>query len=490
MALEVTLAVKVATLLYLQDTACIFTIKNLGPGPVTMPVPSMERSQPALHVTNVRSGAEQTLRRYVAPKGSRAAPGELPAGNSVEAGFSLSDFVPALDPGDYDLRVTWEFNEGRDRAQSTSVRLTVLPVTPKSLLTVPAVGGKGGVLFATWVNLLSQPAPSIVRAQISLRPGRTVNVLGRVTDCQASTRPVLSAPAAGQGLSSHWIAWVDGERFKFLHDGGDLGVSKLESVKLSGGDAEIVEPLYSSRVENETVRPPGAALLVFRGTDATRFAVQTVELAPGKATAGRAAALSGAKPTWMSAQFRTGGQKVVLFVQADGGRAILSVSAWRGVNGDGAGAIKLTDWRGKFISGGAMTDAKNVTHGGALLLVEDKGAVKPVFVDWSCSAFNEFKEVKRQDVEWPANMAITDASVAVNDSGKTAALLRDGAGRWHVFVDGKVQPVPPQFLQTQLPIQLGFLNGTGEPLLICGAVASSLNVVRLDGSNLPRRIEK
>ena len=57
-------------------------------------------------------------------------------------------------------------------------------------------------------------------------------------------------------------------------------------------------------------------------------------------------------------------------------------------------------------------------------------------------------------------------------------------------VGGQTQAVPPELEKTALPLELGFLDGSTDPALICGSLLKGFRVVGLDGKPLPSQRSK
>lgn len=491
MSLRTTLDVKTTTLLYQQDTYCSVGLKNRGTKPVEILVPPLDKTMPIVHVCNVQTGAEDIYQREPAARSVRHESGQLPPGESVESEFRLFDVVPVLDPGDYDIRIGWTYDEGAATSQSETVRIKVLPTTPKSLAMADAYGGNGGLKFGVWVNLAGVPdgPPTIVRNRLTLKKGGGVSQVLQVAECVPSCRPVVSSPAVGTVVGSQWVGWVDGTVLYFTHVDDELGVAALQSGALPEEGFDIVAPLYSEAVVDTTVRPAGGMLLCQGSGDGSQFGLQALQLKADQVSPLGAVTLAGPKPRWIMSHVRSSGQRLVSYVQSGGTEFVLNMAPWPGIKSNMPGSLRMASWPGEFIAAGASMDRDDGIRGGILFWkMTDEGPRQLVLATWSVSSSNEFAEGQELEVDWHPNEAVREARIGLSDDGAPAALIADEEGTWKILDgQGNLQPVPIQFEKTKQTLELAFMNGVGEPLLICGTVSAGLRILRLDGSPLPPR---
>jgi len=487
MALVLKLVIEGTVLLYQQDTTCTVTLSNSGPGLVKLMLPKMDPTMPIVRVVNVQTGAEERHHRSRKGVKVRDEPLELPAKDSLEAEFSLWEIVPELAPGEYEISVIWEYNNGEATAESNGVRIKVLPSTPKNLYRVNAVGGRSGVSFGVWVDVASDP-PRIFRGSFSLMNGGGLDEISTVCNAKVTSSPVLSAPAGRTPLQSHWIAWKDGSTLNYTHVDDEMGVLRSKETPLPEGEVEIVAPLYSDQVRDATERPDGGVLLCQSAPGGATFQLQTIVLTPKRARSLGVASLPGTRPRWMTSLFRSSEERWITYLQVDASRISLSMAPWPGEKDKKyPGPTHLTDWTGGFLAAHATLDGENTIHGGILIwkAMEDESR-KLVLIPWAVSSTNAFALREEHVIDWEPAVSIREARIAVSDNGIPAALLCDEEENWHTYDGkGKVLPAPPAFQKSKQPLELGFLNGGGEPLLICGTVLMGFKIIRFDGSPLP-----
>jgi len=288
------------------------------------------------------------------------------------------------------------------------------------------------------------------------------------------------------------VAWLEGEKLHFTHVDDELGVAPVEAVPLSGGDGEIVAPLFSAEVVDTTVRPAGGALLVQGDPRGRQFGLQSLQLGPQQWKAIGSATLPGPKPLWLMSHVRTGKKAwLVTYLQTSREMVALSLAQWPGVPGSLAAPVRLAEWRGEPIAAGGSTGADDTLRCGVLLWKKRKDTPRSlVLLACTISPTNDLQQ-QEQVIEWHPNTEVREARVAVSDTGRTVALIADMDGVWHLYDgQGNVQSVPAEFQKSRQPLEPVFLDGVGEPLLICGTVGQGLRIVQLDGSPLPPRVAK
>ena len=470
-----------AVVFYQQDLACTATLTNKGPGEIFLNIPSQDRTQPTVHLLETKTGAERICQREMPPMATIMEPGRLPAGESLEIPFRLLEITGYLEPGEYEIRLDWKYNRGTAVAHSPPKPLRVLPTTPKSLRFVDGVGGQGVTKFGAWVNLTGDP-PQVMVSRFVLRPGLPVDDVQNLGDCRALTQPVIAAPALGQILKGHWIAWTDEKNLYYAHADPVLGVSNVHSMTLPAAEAQVLSPLQNDPVTDTTVRPNGSLLMGLES--GTQFVLQTVSLTSGRAAFGPNARIAGPKPDWIVSHFRSDGRRLTTYVRTENGKVLLYSMPWPGT--EARAPQRLGEWPGSLLGAGAGIWGVNTISGGLLIRKSSQGAFSLVLICWSLSTENEFKLTGEHDIGWDGNVPIRQACIRISSAGRVVALLCDGLGKWHVYIPGEgMKPVPPPFDHTLQPIDIAFLEGVGEPILICGTLTRGFVVIRLDGSPIP-----
>jgi len=483
--LTVSLAIATPSLLYQQDTNCTVTLHNSGAGPVEVLVPPLEETLPIVHMRDVRTGEEKIYRRQPSPKGAVFESGQLPPGESVETGFKLLDVVPSLATGEYDTRVAWEYDGDTGLAESQPVRVKVVPTTPAHLRLADAVGGRGVVKYGVWLNRSGDP-PQIVRNRFTLRAGGGVSHLLPVAECERGSRPALSAPAVGKVARSQWVAWVDRGTLRFTHVDDKLGVAAVQSFPLSV-EAAIVVPLFSAEEVDTTVRPVGGALLMATGPNRDHFRLRSLRLTPEGAIPLGETTLPGPLPGWIMSHARSAGDRFVTYLQATDGRTTLHRAPWPGFGEGGDVGARLVEWSGKFVAAGAAIDAGGVVHGGTLLWTAgEAGDGTLMLIGWTVHPDGGYREVHRRAVDWDPARPILVAKMAVSQRGDLAVLVGVNEDGWYVYTgDLGLRPLPAKIQPANDALEVGFLDGVGEPLLIIGTQSHGWLTTRLDGSPLP-----
>jgi hypothetical protein len=490
MALKINLIVTQTDLLYQQDAQCVVNLNNAGGTTLAVGIPPFDVTLPVVHVVNVQTGAEDEYRRKRQTSAIQHDPVSMAAGAAMDTYFNLHDIVPQLLPGYYDIKVVWEYNNGEEIAESQAVRLRVFPTTPKSLHLVRAVGGQSGFIYGVWVNLPGDPEKpcTIVRSSFALMVNGQVADVAPVMECGASHLPILSAPANGVALRSHWIAWIDEQNLHYTYVDGDSGVvASRQTLPLPvTEDMDIVAPLHGGMKGDPGMTPEGGILLCHGTRGGAGFHLHSIRLEMDNAQGMGATTLNGAKPVWIMSHVRSNEQYLATYAQQAGKELSLFLAPWPGSKSSLPDSSLLMTWSCSFLAAGAAIAADDAILGGFLVWkTGDDVPRKLVLLSWSVSLQNVFETTGELPIDWHPNTPVRDARVGVNDNGAPVALIKDDEGAWHIFDGDILQPVPAEFTKSRQPIEPGFLNGNGDPLLICGTIGYGFKIIQADGSPLP-----
>lgn len=488
MTLKLDLNVTPQTLLSQQDARCIVTLENGGTGPIALGMPPFDPTVPMIHVFNVQTGAEDAYRGRWERQRDQVDPVSMPAGAREDVEFRLNELVPQLPPGHYDIRVMWEYNGGAGRAESPFVRVQVLPTTPTSLNLVNAVAGRGRYKRGVWVNMagdVNEPARIISSSFAFMVKGGVSEVLP-VAECSRSCRPVVSTWAGDKSHPGQWIAWKDGQILNYLYvDRGNVGAKK--SVSLPSGEMDLVQPLLAVSVGDATTVPEGGVLLCQGLAGGPEFQLHSLWLTEEGPKGLGAAGLPGPKPLWIMSHVRSKDQWLATYIQSDGAQLSLSLAPWPGFQTRLGGPLGLAQWPGEMIGAQATMGKDDLIIGGLLMWkIRDDGVRRLVLISWKVSPDNAC-DSQEQVIEWRPDAPVRDARIGIRDDGQTAVLVLDEDGAWHAFDGEEIQPIPEDFRYSKQPLELGFMNGGGKPVLIAGTVGFGFKVVGLDGSSLPTR---
>lgn len=492
MSLRVQFTLEKTELLYQQNAYCTVLLKNIGSSQLAVSVPPMDVSNPTVYLMNVQTGVEDAYQRMPGARKIDPGPGELSPGDDVESGFYLFSIVPELEPGHYDMRITWAYNNGLAIAESETTRIKVLPTTPKNLQMANAFGGHGDLKYAVWINLAGDPnePPNIIRSRFTLKEGGGVSDVILVASGTVSCKPVLSSPMVGKVAASQWIAWIDNKELHFTHVDDELGVSEPQNLPLALDGIEIIPPLYSAEVEDTRVRPPGGVLLQHSLPEANQFRLDSVQLAPGGAKSLGHLIIPGEKPLWAMSHVLSSKQWLVTYLQKQDGGLLLSYSLWPGMHVENIQPVNLALWKSQLITASACVDAEDTIHGGILMWKTPNDKPRRLVLEtWTFKG--EDIATKEHPLEWRPNQLIKDARISVSDTGLPAALIADQEGNWFITVNGgELKPLPPEIQKTRQAIEIVFMGGIADPLLVCGTVSRGFNILQLDGSPLPPTVPK
>jgi len=484
MTLSLQLTVSKDEILYQEDVAFLVTLNNTGLDPVTMGFPSVDNSMPVIHVLNLSTGVDQKHSRPEESQGNFFPDFTLVPGTKLEESVSLWNIVPQQNPGEYHIKVGWAYND-TEYALSNTVRVKILPSTPAGLNTVSSEGGYAALKYGVWVEMANRPF-KIMRGAFALMPGSPIGDVQPVAECSPGCKPVMSAPASGEGIGCHWIAWVKEGMLKIVHAHKNLGVSTEMQLTLPNNGIQIVSPLYSDPPADKESRPNGAMLLYQNVPGHKQFALYPVEFTAQTVMAENPVMLPGKQPLWITSHARSQDDRLVTYVQSEGETFTLSSAPWPKQGESSVDIKQLSQWQGRFLSAHAIADRDGAVCGGILFITESEAGPKVMLVAWTYLASGEFNITEQHDIKWHPSEQISETKVGVSDNGVTAALLCDGQEKWHIYDgEGAIHPVPFEFEKTKQPIEIAFLGGDEEPLLICGTVSLGFKVARLDGSPLP-----
>ncbi len=490
MSLQLQFSMDSTNLLYQQDTNIHVTLANIGQVSLDVMHPKMDNSQPIVHVTNSNTGNEEIFRSLPDSHKFGEEPLLLAPGQQLLYDFNLLGIVTNLDPGTYEVSLAWEFNQGNEVAESESMGLTVLPTTPQNIHLVDAVGGRGTVKNCIWVNLAGD-TPRIVRSSLSLQQGGTVSNIMAVAPSKLKAKPVMSAPASGLPLRNHWVAWIEGLVLKYTHVDSDLGVLPTRHISLPNPFLEIVKPLYSEQSGDPAIRPPGEALLYQETAGASQFSLIRLELREENVSNTSVVSFFGPKPSWIMSHVFTPDKRVVTYLQKQGTEVALYLAVWPSEKNNQESPIRISSWEGNLRGIDARLGKDKVIRGGLIIEKTNQDGVWQVFfISWSISETGEVKIGPEQILDWEPANAIAEARIAINDTGVSAALIKDEEGTWHVWSSEGLSMVGPKYQKSKQPVKIAFIDGVGKPCLICASVAHGLEIVNIDGTPIPPRPQK
>jgi len=387
-------------------------------------------------------------------------------------------------PGEYEISAIIPYDQGKSRAESNTVRIKIAPSTPKGLDMAYVQGGWATLLYGTCVNVTSDP-PEILRYGFGVMPSG--GVMDASIVCKGGLRiaPVIAAPHHGTVAHNHWIGWIDKEAFWFTHFDPYQGALAPRKWDHGGVEAQIVAPLLNG-ASDTTDRPAGSAMIWVGDPTANASGFQIVQLAaPGEATPGGRATITGLKPSWMMNHFRRNGSRVVSYAQPSPSGFALFALPWPDQALASNPLKKLAEYKSQFVAGSALIGRDDTIMGASLILTVGTGSRKLEMLRWTLDVKNNYAEKERQEVPWQYSTPLTKSIVKVSPGGLGAALLADNLGKWSVFSNGKLIELPADLANTKMPIDLAFLNEV-QPVLIVGQELRGFKIVQLSGQPLPK----
>jgi len=489
MALLIHLTIEYAVIFYQQDTICHITLSNSGQSAISLPLMDMDASFPIMYVCNMDTGQENIYRGRPSPR-IQSIPMMLDPGEEIEDQFSLLSKIPNMTPGEYEISIGWEFNK-TETARSNTIQIKILPNTPARLNSVNSIGGQSGYKLGAWIDLANEPY-SILLSGINLNIGGGTSILKKIISLKELVRPVLSAPVNQEPLLSKTIAWISEKGLNYAFFDEDTAKIKPKLLKLSGTNAEIIKPLYSINALETGALQDSVALIYTGLSSAAQFQLQTIRLSAKKANVIGQSDLPGPKPLWIANHARSEQNLLMTYVQADGHTLMLHSAPWPGITSEFSRPTRLAEFKGSFLAADATLVSDGVIYGGILMWkhLED-GTSKLIILPWTLDENNKFELQPEHAIDWEPADLIKKAIMRVSDGGKPVAIFTDVEETWHIYDGkGKVLPMPAPYQKTKQLIEIGFINGIGDPLLICGTIHNGFKIIQLDGSPLPPRMTK
>ncbi len=489
MILLVHLTIEHAVIFYQQDTICYIKLLNSGQSAISLPLMDMDKSFPIMYVCDTNTGQEKIYRGHPSPH-IKSAPMMLAPGEDIEDQFSLLSKIPNLPPGEYEISIGWEFNK-TETARSNTVQLKILPSTPARLNLVSLIGGQSGNKLGTWIDLANDPH-QLLYGGFNLNVGGGISILKNILSCKELIRPVLSAPVNQAPLQSKRIAWISEKELNYAYIDENSTKIKPKSIKLPRTDVEILEPLYSINALEPGAIQDSVALVYTGLSSAAQFQLQTIRLSAKKTNIIGQANLPGPKPLWIANHARSEQKLLMTYLQADGHTLTLHSAPWPGITREFSGSTRLAELKGQFLAADATLASNGVIYGGILMWKHLEGTPNKLgVITWTLDESKKFEIQPEHAIDWEPTDIIQRALIRVSDGGRSVALFTDVEETWHIYDGkGKILPMPAPYQKTKQLIEIGFINGISDPLLICGTIQNGFKIIQLDGSPIPPRMTK
>jgi len=485
MSLKIEFAIGKTTLLCQESPACKLLITNTGRDPVVLAPPVDNPDVPILRVTELKTGIETLHHGHPPHLGTVYAP--LPGEKKIEHEFPFTTVAEILLPANYDVSALVPYDGGLKRAESNTVHIRIIPVTPRDLALAYVYDGWSAVQYGVCVNAASDP-PQIVRHQFHIMTGGGVKDARPVANAHLRAAPAISTTPNLDVSHAHWIAWLEDGALAFIHFDAETGSSPTGKWKPSEPEFAIIHPLASESLTQPGVFPPGAALLWV--SDAARHlsVFQVVDFkADIKAAPGARWDAGGTRPAWMTNLFPSDGRRLVAYVHdAPAGSATLYLRPWPRP-GAPIEPSRLASWPGNCCGGGTLMLDDNTICGATLVRGPKRDGAKLQLIAWKVAPDGRFAEQERRNIPWGYDEPVSRAVIRLGPSGLPAALVANSSGNWSYFnPDGELKPLPAGLANSRLPLDLAF-SGAADVVIIAGQVAQGFKVMKDDGEPLPHQ---
>lgn len=484
MSLTLDFKIEKTILLCQENPVCHLTATNTGNSPLKVAALGASPEIPVLHVTELKTGVEtfQHQHRHGPEVGIPYT--QIAADKKLEYDFDLNSIAQLSLPTEYEISAILPFDMGKSRVESKSVKLKIIPVTPRSLSLVNVQGGWAAVVYGISVNAASDP-PQIVRHRFDIMTEGGVGDARPVANVHLRAEPALSAPPNSTVAHAHWIAWREEQGLSFTHFDSVLGSLPTASWACPQADFALVHPLATEPVTDPARRPAGAALLWVGDPSRHISAFQVINLSPdGKATPGASSNAGGPKPAWMLSHAPSSGRRCLTFIRESEDGSSLFFQPWP-QQGAAVEPRLLAKWRGHCHGAGALMITDDSIRGATILRGAQRDGAKLELITWKISPKGEYAERKRLTIPWAFQNRVTRAMTGVSPGGKTVALIAGDDEKWQFFDDeAGLQPVSPLIASARQAVEIVFMSET-DPVFIVGRVGQGFQTMLPNGDPLP-----
>ena len=485
MSLEVNFSIEKTKLLVGESPICLVQLKNTGSDSFEILQPLGGGGMPAFRVVNILTGAERVFYGNFEASGipttQMLSPDEV-----VPIHIPLLHNIDLLTAGEYLISAVYEFNNGKNKAESKPVKVIVHSQAVRNLF-LDSV--QGSSVYGVAVNQAADP-PDIMLSRFDMMAEGGVGLVKAVGKGGLQTKPYISVTQNNEVSAGNWIGWLENNSLKFTHFDENMGVSSVGQFALPATNAEIVPPLYIKPNAEWGVRATGDVLL-WNGDDGLRqSSLQVIHLVhtTGKdvvAKAGMTINFSAGRPIWAMHHARSDGARLVTFIEANKGRLTLSAVSVPVQEGAPVECTEMRSLQGDFVAAGATMGLDDVIRGAVLVWTGPEDKQKLELIGWSLDTGGALTEHYRTILPWSSTVPVGSAKVRVRENGDPAVLLSPLEVAWFVYDGyGKLVPVPAPYKETKLAIDIAFFRGS-EVVLICLEEIGGFTVKRLDGSDLP-----
>lgn len=465
-----------------EDPVLTLVLDWSEPAPQIVQAPKSGSGMPRFRLVDLASGNERMIRVPPAMPGimSRL---QLARGKPSRTFHMLSEFVKIETPGKYALSAIYEWDNGKQTAESAPLVVTVSGMGVRSMAINNPTYRFGSLAF---VNPVADPA-DLMLADLVIEPEGGVRRIRPVAKVPVLTVPVVSCPPNQTPTMGQWVAWVEGETVKFVHVGDTLGPTAPGAYKIRGG-ASVVAPLMAGVNRSNLARGPGGAVLM--RPDMGGGAELIVLVLDAEKDRVRATEVSRARmdraPRWTGVLVRSDpSDRRLAFVTEVAGLVTVYDAPLAKQGETALRTTQVAQWKGDFVAAGATMSHDDVIRGCVLAWMGPPDERSLEVLSWSIAPGQQPMAEPMGALQWPHTTPIQDITLRLRSTGRPAVLLRSAQGIWHV-IDGMGfdADVFEPFRETALPIDLAFLNDT-EAVLVLAQISGGIVIKRLDGSDLP-----
>ena len=488
MKITAILEIEKSEILYQENPVCTLSIQNKSGSVLSMPGPHVIE----IHTLNLQTGEQQVFKPKSYPTiGRIVRDKQIQPNGTYSESFNLNEKTGFLEPGQYEIAIVFLYGPDPKKIEVTPVKLTVRPNTIQNFSLLSEKGGSNPSVIGIGVNIAQDP-PELVRSQMYLGTNGGIQNVMSLGKIDLHANPVGSVPANTRTAMGQWFAWIINPTLHTVYYDEKSNSVSAQKSKIALEDAVIVEPLTYIPAAAENTQPTGRLVAYEKaaGTDGTRL--QVFSLTKKGAQMQQEIMLRGSSLKWIKNVTASGGRQTILYLQTQQDKLQLS-SLSGSMETDFTPPQQIVQWHGQLL-GAETTMAPDDTILGACLVqreIPDTIEAEPeeefhkiVMIQWKISADGIYQETRQIPLEWNKDTSIETVQISINPHGIPVSLIKDDAGNWFVFDgSGNLAPVTLPFTKTKLPIRIAYPGGS--PILVGAKSNYGLQIMQLDGSDLP-----
>lgn len=422
-----------------QDPKCKITLKNTGEKDITLLHPGLSNATPIWHIFNVGTGESvaHTNRDSIFRKTGLL---ELEPDETFEREYRLIERTPISLPGEYDISVELQWNDGKFSTTSESIRVTVAPLLARNLSAVSLNGGICTSSLLLWLRP-KEDKWQFMAAEAKTLKKPEISRMSELKDIASPVRPVMAISKNQSFTSKKWIAWFDKSSLVGFRISSDSTSMKTDGPTILSPEFPAIQTkLFGPLLPVPELGSDGeaAAAVLSQTTDDGKSNLQVALIdKSGEVTEGPVARIQGGTASWgRGLALSTGERRVYVAAEQstdEGDFVTLQELAWplKAAEMEHIGQAKI---EGAFVSGAISINADDHIHGGILVRVSPaEGNPRLTLHHFSRIPDGKLEMGDPIDMAADPAPAVTESRMVVNGTGKVFGMLRDAKGEWLAY---------------------------------------------------------